>query len=111
MISCVYVSNDNVQHFVAAGAEVSEFPVTGIGTGSCCYAADTKKLYIFHAGTGQWYEQPAGTGGVGVAGADGKDGVDGKDGYTPVKGVDYWTAEDIAEIRAYVETAIEEGEW
>lgn len=39
----------------------------------------------------------------GVQGEPGKDGADGepgKDGYTPVRGVDYWTAEDKAEIIA-----------
>ena len=28
---------------------------------------------------------------------------DGKDGYTPVRGTDYWTATDIAEIKSYVD--------
>ena len=32
-------------------------------------------------------------------------------GYTPVKGVDYWTEEDIAEIKSYVDDAILGGEW
>jgi hypothetical protein len=31
--------------------------------------------------------------------------------YTPVKGVDYWTDEDKAEIKAYVDEAILGGEW
>ena len=31
-------------------------------------------------------------------GKDGKDGADGKDGYTPVKGEDYFTPEDVQEI-------------
>lgn len=44
------------------------------------------------------------TGAQGPAGQDGKDGIDGKDGadgqdgYTPVKGVDYFTEEDIASL-------------
>jgi|GEM_PF-5320047 len=29
-------------------------------------------------------------------------------GYTPVRGVDYWTAEDIAEIKAYIDARLEE---
>ena len=28
---------------------------------------------------------------------------DGKDGYTPVRGTDYWTAKDVAEIKSYVD--------
>ena len=30
----------------------------------------------------------------------------GADGYTPVKGTDYWTAEDIAEIQSYIDNQI-----
>ena len=37
-------------------------------------------------------------GDTGAAGQDGQDGQDGADGYTPVKGTDYWTAEDKAEM-------------
>jgi len=33
----------------------------------------------------------------------GKDGKDGTDGYTPKKGVDYWTDEDKADIKAYID--------
>lgn len=50
----------------------------------------------------------------GVNGADGKDGTDGKngtDGYSPVRGKDYWTPEDIAEIKSYVDDAILGGAW
>lgn len=36
---------------------------------------------------------------------------DGKDGYTPVRGVDYWTETDKAEIKAYVDDAILGGAW
>jgi hypothetical protein len=32
-------------------------------------------------------------------------------GYTPVRGVDYWTEEDMAEIKAYIEQVILGGEW
>lgn len=110
MIRCIFVSNVNVKHFLAVGISDSELPVDDLGTGSVCYMADTKKLYVFHGGTGQWYEQPMDTS-SGGSGKDGKDGADGKDGYTPVRGIDYWTEEDIAAIKSYVETAIEEGTW
>lgn len=33
------------------------------------------------------------------------------EGRTPVRGVDYWTADDIAEIKTYVDEAILGGEW
>lgn len=47
--------------------------------------------------------------------ADGKLQYNGSDvglkGDTPVKGIDYWTATDIAEIKSYVDNAILGGEW
>lgn len=36
---------------------------------------------------------------------------DGEDGYSPVRGTDYWTDADIAEIKSYVDTAILGGAW
>ena len=33
------------------------------------------------------------------------------DGYTPVRGTDYWTDTDKAEIKAYIDDAILNGEW
>ena len=47
-------------------------------------------------------------GDTGAAGANGKDGTDGK---TPVRGTDYWTASDIAQIKSYVDDAILGGAW
>lgn len=47
----------------------------------------------------------------GDTGAQGKQGEKGEDGYTPVKGTDYWTPEDIAEIKGYVDEAILGGAW
>lgn len=44
-------------------------------------------------------------------GNKGTDGKNGKDGYSPVRGTDYWTAEDIATIKAYVDDAILNGAW
>lgn len=69
------------------------------------------EVYLKNGGTlseTEWLESLKGeTGGPGADGKDGqngkdgingKDGVDGKDGYTPVKGVDYFTEEDIASL-------------
>lgn len=33
---------------------------------------------------------------------NGSDGNDGNDGYTPVRGVDYWTESDVAEMQVYI---------
>lgn len=49
------------------------------------------------------------TGAAGKDGADGQPGTDGapgQDGYTPVRGVDYWTSADKAEIEAYIATEL-----
>ena len=42
----------------------------------------------------------------GDKGEQGLQGDKGNDGYTPVKGTDYWTTEDSAEIQSYIETQI-----
>lgn len=42
---------------------------------------------------------------------NGQDGISGQDGYTPVRGTDYWTDEDKAEIKSYVDEAILGGAW
>jgi hypothetical protein len=47
----------------------------------------------------------------GKDGRDGTNGTNGKDGKTPVRGTDYWTSADKAEIKSYVDTAILGGEW
>lgn len=46
------------------------------------------------------------TGAQGIQGIQGVQGEPGVDGYTPVKGVDYFTEEDIAEVRAGMQEAI-----
>lgn len=50
-------------------------------------------------------------GDTGPTGATGATGPAGADGTTPVRGTDYWTAEDIAEIKSYVDDAILGGAW
>lgn len=47
----------------------------------------------------------------GEAGKDGETGPKGDPGYTPVRGTDYWTEADIAEIKSYVDDAILGGAW
>ena len=47
----------------------------------------------------------------GDTGATGATGAKGADGYTPVRGTDYWTDADKAEIKAYVDEAILGGAW
>ena len=48
---------------------------------------------------------------AGPQGPQGEAGPAGADGYSPVRGTDYWTAEDIASIKAYVDDAILNGAW
>jgi hypothetical protein len=47
----------------------------------------------------------------GPQGPQGVPGNKGQDGYTPIRGTDYWTQEDIAEIKSYVDDAILGGAW
>ena len=42
----------------------------------------------------------------GIQGVAGQDGQNGQDGYTPVRGTDYWTAEDIATIQQYIDNQL-----
>lgn len=51
------------------------------------------------------------TGPQGPQGEKGEKGDTGASGYTPVRGTDYWTDADIAEIKAYVDDAILGGAW
>ena len=48
---------------------------------------------------------------AGPQGETGPQGPAGSDGYTPVRGTDYWTADDIAAIKSYVDDAILGGAW
>ena len=47
----------------------------------------------------------------GEKGDTGETGATGEPGYSPVRGTDYWTPEDIAEIKSYVDDAILGGVW
>lgn len=44
-------------------------------------------------------------------GSQGDPGQDGAPGYSPERGIDYWTPDDIAEIKSYVDESILNGEW
>lgn len=56
---------------------------------------------------GNWYIGETDTGNP----SRGANGASGTSGYTPVRGTDYWTAADIAEIQGYVDNAILNGSW
>lgn len=51
------------------------------------------------------------TGSQGLQGETGPKGDTGAPGYTPVRGTDYWTDADKAEIKSYVDEAILNGAW
>lgn len=51
------------------------------------------------------------TGARGDTGPVGPQGTAGPAGYSPVRGTDYWTPDDIAQIKGYVDDAILGGEW
>ena len=66
------------------------------------------EMYMWDSKAGNWLAKGTLQGPQGEAGATGKDG---NDGYTPVRGTDYWTEADIAEIKNYVDEAILGGAW
>lgn len=53
----------------------------------------------------------SGTSSAELKGDKGEKGEPGADGYTPARGTDYWTEEDKAEIKGYVDEAILGGAW
>ena len=55
--------------------------------------------------TKHWFIGETDTG-VLAEGVDGVDGKDGTDGYTPVRGTDYWTEQDIQTIKDYIDTEL-----
>lgn len=58
----------------------------------------TKHWFIGETDTGVLAE--------GINGVDGTNGQDGADGYTPVRGTDYWTEQDIQTIKDYIDTEL-----
>jgi hypothetical protein len=60
-------------------------------------ATDTGNVYIKASDTSGDWSEPV--------------GFQGPPGYTPVRGIDYWTEEDIATIKSYVDEAILNGAW
>ena len=70
-------------------------------------AYDIAVAHGFVGTEAEWLESLKGEPGKdGAPGEPGKDGAPGADGYTPVKGTDYWTSEDIAEIQSYIDSQI-----
>ena len=55
--------------------------------------------------------EPGPQGPKGDTGPQGPQGPKGEPGYSPVRGTDYWTAADIAQIKSYVDDAILGGAW
>lgn len=68
-------------------------------------------LKIKNPETGEWESIRTIRGERGEKGDKGEAGPQGEAGKTPVRGTDYWTAADIAEIKSYVDEAILGGAW
>lgn len=67
----------------------------------------TKHWFIGETDTGVLAEGVNGVDGKdGTNGVDGTNGQDGADGYTPVRGTDYWTEQDIQTIKNYIDTEL-----
>lgn len=63
------------------------------------------------SGTTLTMTSASGTSSADLKGEKGDTGAAGKDGYSPVRGTDYWTDADKAEIKSYVDEAILGGAW
>lgn len=80
--------------------------ITGKGAPTNKTEGNVGRLYM-NTDTGALYKCTAVANGV-YTWAPGESGGG---GYTPVRGVDYWTPDDIAEIKTYVDEAILGGAW
>lgn len=86
----------------AAGSENSEVYICGMRLEAIKPSENGKSAYELAVENGfigtiqEWLESLHGQ--DGQAGANGQNGENGTDGYTPVKGVDYFTAEDKEEL-------------
>ena len=75
--------------------DFAELPV--VAEGSTVSIISTGETYKINA-DGEWMLDSTLGGGEGGVGPAGPAGADGKDGYSPIKGVDYWTDADKAEV-------------
>ena len=102
-------------------ADVAELKAGGGGTGTAGKSAyEIAQDNGFDGTEQEWLASLCGADGQngadgqdgedGIDGRDGADGADGADGYTPVKGVDYFTDADIAEITSAVLDALPDGD-
>lgn len=85
-------------------AEMAEMQAAG-GSGSGAAGADGKSAYALAVENGY-----KGTVDEWLASLKGADGADGADGHTPVKGTDYFTEDDIAEIVEAVIDTLPDGD-
>lgn len=97
----------NTEFYLLTDVYCSDDPPDFLFTAGTKWA---KLSYDFDEGLPQWSHGEVETGGGG-SGGKGEKGDKGDPGYTPVRGVDYWTPTDIAEIKGYVDDAILGGAW
>ena len=77
-------------------------PTGAVGDAYAIGTPETNTIYIWSPDTTSW---------VDVGPLQGPPGTQGPPGATPVRGTDYWTPDDIAAIKSYVDNAILGGEW
>jgi hypothetical protein len=87
--------------------------IVGVTVGTPISPEALKKKLDIEPGSGGNVDQEQITTAINTALAQAKASgeFDGEDGYTPVRGTDYWTEADKAEIKSYVDEAILGGAW
>lgn len=96
------VNVENKQTITATIEQTGKSPY--IGENGNWFQYDDKQSLFVDTGVKSQGEQ----GERGLQGEPGKDGIDGEDGYTPVKGVDYFTEEDIQSLDLATNKDVEE---
>jgi hypothetical protein len=100
--------------------DLTELNSVQCAPGSTAFVISTGETYMKNS-NGTWNKIKTFSGGSGesayeIAVRNGFEGTEEEwleslKGYTPVRGVDYWTEEDMAEIKTYIEQVILGGEW
>lgn len=110
----IHCGKVDTRNTTTSGTWTAWAAVTGGGSGGedGLSAYEIAAAHGFEGSEEEWLASLKGeTGEQGPPGETGAAGPQGEPGYTPVRGIDYWTEADKAEIKSYVDDAILGGAW